>query len=74
MVDFVKLGPLFHRVLVLLGFGASWAAGRLPIVSAWSSGTRTIVLTVALSLGAAILFPVRDLPDLDAPEGGEVQP
>ena len=60
--------------LVLLGFGASWAAGRLPDVSGWSSGTRTIVLTVALSLGAAILFPVRDLPDPDASESGEVQP
>ena len=46
--------------LVLLSFAASWAAGSLPLLSGVSSGVRTIVLTVAISLGAAVCFPVRD--------------
>lgn len=45
--------------LVLLCFAASAAAGRLPGLSALSDGTRTILLTAALSAGAAVLFPVR---------------
>ena len=44
--------------LVLLSFAASWAAASLPALAAMSSGVKTIVLTVAISLGAAILFPV----------------
>ena len=47
-------------VLVLLSFALSFACGRLPLVSSLSSGTRTILLTVALSAGAALLFPVKD--------------
>ncbi len=43
--------------LVLLGFGLSWCASVLPGISALSGGTRTILLTVALSAGAAVLFP-----------------
>ena len=46
--------------LVLLSFALSFACGRLPLVSSLSSGTRTILLTVALSAGAALLFPVKD--------------
>ena len=46
--------------LVLGGFALSFAASRLPLVSSLSGGTRTIVLTVALSALAAALFPVRD--------------
>lgn len=46
--------------LVLLSFAASWAAGRLPLLAGVSSGVKTIVLTVAISLGAAVCFPVRD--------------
>ena len=46
--------------LVLLSFALSFACGRLPLVSSLSSGTRTIILTVALSAGAAFLFPVKD--------------
>ena len=46
--------------LVLLSFALSFACGRLPLVSSLSSGTRTIILTVALSAGAALLFPVKD--------------
>ncbi len=43
--------------LVLLGFLLSWGASVLPGVSSLSGGTRTIILTVILSAGAAILFP-----------------
>ena len=45
--------------LVLAGFAASWAAGKLPVISGFSSGTRTIVLTVLLAGIAALLFPVQ---------------
>lgn len=47
-------------VLVLLSFALSLACGYLPFVSTLSSGTRTIILTVVLSAGAALLFPVKD--------------
>ena len=46
--------------LVLLSFAASWAAASLPALAAVSSGVKTIVLTVAISLGAAVLFPVAE--------------
>lgn len=41
-----------------LSFLSSFAASRLPYISQWSAGTRTILLTVILSTLAAILFPV----------------
>ena len=44
--------------LVLLSFAASWAFTVLPGISALSSGTQTIILTVALSSAGALLFPV----------------
>lgn len=44
--------------LVSLSFAASYACARLPVISAWSEGTRIILLTVILSLGAALLFPI----------------
>ena len=47
-------------VLVLLSFALSLACSYLPFVSTLSSGTRTIILTVVLSAGAALLFPVKD--------------
>lgn len=45
-------------VLVILSFVLSFACGHLPVISDLSGGTRTIVLTVAISSVAAILFPV----------------
>ena len=45
-------------VLVILSFAASFAATQLPGLMELSSGTRTILLTVLLSAGAAWLFPV----------------
>ena len=44
-------------VLVVLGFLLSWCATVVPGISNLSGGTRTILLTVILSAGAAILFP-----------------
>ena len=46
--------------LVAAGFLTSWAASRLPLLAGISSGMKTILLTVVLSLGAAILFPVKE--------------
>lgn len=46
--------------LVALAFAFSWAFARLPVVSNLSDGTRTIILTVALSAGAAALFPRKE--------------
>lgn len=45
--------------LVLISFGASYASAILPLLSGLSDGTRTIVLTVAISALAAFLFPVK---------------
>ena len=46
------------RLVVLLGFALSAAMAYAPLVSAWSEGTRTILLTVLLAAGAAWLHPV----------------
>lgn len=43
---------------VLLSFAASYAASILPMFASMSGGTRTIILTVAISAVAAALFPV----------------
>ena len=44
--------------LVLIGFCLSAAATYLPFVSEIPEGIRVIALTVIISLGAAILFPI----------------
>ncbi len=46
--------------LVVLAFALSFAFSRLPVVSDLSDGTRTIILTVILAAGAAVLFPRKD--------------
>ena len=49
-----------HRavgVVVLASFIASYAATSLPVIAGWSDGTRTIILTIAISAVAAIFFP-----------------
>ncbi len=46
--------------LVLGGFALSFAASVLPLTRHLSSGTRIILLTVALSAIAAVLFPVKE--------------
>ena len=47
-------------LLVVLAFALSFAFSRLPVVSNLSDGTRTIILTVILAAGAAVLFPRKD--------------
>ena len=44
-------------ILILVCFVASFGATYLPFISDLSEGTRTILLTVILSAGAAIFFP-----------------
>ncbi len=44
--------------IVALCFVVSYAASKLPIVSDWSDGTRTIVLTIVIAAAAALLFPI----------------
>ena len=45
--------------VVLLSFVLSYGAARLPLLANVSSGIKTIVLTVVISLGAALAFPVK---------------
>ncbi len=47
-------------VLVIISFLASLAFTYLPILSRISEGIRVILLTVAISLGAAILCPIKE--------------
>ena len=47
-------------VLVLISFVLSAIFEYLPHISALSSGLRIIILTVLISLGAAILFPIKE--------------
>ena len=46
-------------VLVVISFALRFLCSYLPGISALSEGTRTILLTVAISGAAAVLFPVR---------------
>ncbi len=46
--------------LVLLSMGLSLAFSRLPLLSGLTDGVRIILLTVVISLGAAVLFPVKE--------------
>lgn len=43
--------------IIVFCFAASFAAAYLPLISELSSGMRTIILTVAISAAAAIIFP-----------------
>lgn len=47
--------------LIIVCFAASFAASGLPLLSGISEGTKTILLTVILSAGAAFFFPRKDL-------------
>ncbi len=46
--------------LVTISFCASFLFAEIPVFAQISSGIRTIILTVVISLAAAILFPVKD--------------
>ena len=43
----------------MLSFALSFACGCLPGIASLSDGTRTIILTVAISCAGALLFPVK---------------
>ena len=53
--------------LVLISFACSFAFSVLPVVRELSAGMQTIILTVAISAIAALLFPVK----AEQTEGGE---
>lgn len=53
-------------VLVALSFALSFACNYLPGIASLSDGTRTILLTVLISCGAAILFPVKPEEEAEA--------
>ena len=52
--------------LVALSFAASYAMNALSWFDGISSGMMIIILTVAISLGAALLFPVKEEAGHDA--------
>lgn len=46
--------------VVAISFLLSFLAANLPVISALSDGNRTILLTVVIAGGAALLFPVKE--------------
>lgn len=46
--------------LIGVSFAASYAMNQMPVFSGISSGFRIILLTVVISLAAAVLFPVKE--------------
>ncbi len=50
-------------VLVLLGFALSALFHWLPLFDVLSDGVKIILLTVVISLGAALLFPIKETPE-----------
>ena len=49
--------------LVIISMALSLAFSIIPVIKALSSGLRVIILTVVISLVAAILFPVKEVAD-----------
>ena len=47
-------------LVVVISFEASYAVTMLPLFQSMSTGNRTILLTLIISAGAAILFPVKN--------------
>lgn len=47
--------------LVLVSMALSFAFNRIPVFDGVSSGVKTIILTVAISAAAALLFPIREV-------------
>lgn len=46
--------------IIIISMAASFIFSILPLLSAISSGLRVIILTVVISLAAALLFPVKE--------------
>lgn len=59
--------------LALLSMAASFLFARLPAFSGLDSGLKTILLTVVLSLAAALLFPVKEEPAVCGTEAPDAQ-
>ena len=57
LVDLLKSKNKVVLGIVVLSFVLSYLSGVLPGISQVASGTRTIILTVAISAVAALLFP-----------------
>jgi predicted branched-subunit amino acid permease len=55
--------------LIIVSFLLSLLFRILPYVSTISSGTRTIILTLLIAGGAAILFPVKEEEKEEGPHG-----
>ncbi len=51
--------------VVAAGFAASFLVNRLPLFDSMSTGIKTILLTIALALLAAVLFPADIIQDRD---------
>lgn len=47
-------------LLVLISFAASFAFMKIPMFDFISEGIKIIILTVVISLGAALIFPVKE--------------
>ena len=56
---------------VCVSFAASWLCSVLPLTSALSESTRTILLTILIASAAAALFPVKDEPEEKEAAGHE---
>ena len=50
----------FFGLIVAFSFAASYIFNNLALFAGISSGMKIIILTVVISLGAAILFPVKE--------------
>ena len=46
--------------VILISMASSFTFTKLPVISGLSTGTRTILLTVLIAAGAAVLFPVKE--------------
>ena len=56
--------------LIFVSMGASLLSACLPVISELSSGARIIILTVVISLIAAVLFPIEEEPAKDKTDKG----
>lgn len=54
--------------IVVISFACSFAFNKMSMFAGISSGVKIIILTVIISLGAAVLFPVKDEKDNETQE------
>lgn len=45
---------------IIVSFAMSFVASKLPVISSLSAGTRTIILTVVISVATAIIRPIEE--------------